>query len=557
MVALPLGAVVRPLLVAFIVVQASPNLAIAHPGGHGAASSGPMSHSGAGIVTLRPDEDLKLAVDFFGYVSGSAASGWRSGEPLGPGGKIPLFYNNYLPREFPLERAGLAKKDYWPQYRDFSYNPLWQPSQLGVRTQYRFIPTLRATVTAVYFGSLDQVTADPNPIEIEELFVRWTPESIAGLSVSAGHLLLVGSYAAPFDQFPLEGFQFNGAAVAYERPAGTTVLRGQLAGGRTPLGRTTALEPINPELPFHPPFLDGLRERNHVYGTAGARLRGGLSFGLVGGYQVLPADQSSSTETVPNTRKWPRSSGWHAGAEVGFDLGGFGQHLSVAHGWGDVEMAWGAPDYVYIADPVLMYDRFTRQGSTLLQAAYWGYLSTRRFQVLAGAWGQWRRPSKVERISTVFNEVTEQLEDISSRTQDFRAAKMTLEPAVNLGPASFGVRLDGIVYLDKKATTDTVEPQVDSALRRVTALSPTGTPVAVPGPSLWEREAVDSLIVSPFVDLRLGEIVRVRTSWSGAWYSAAIHRQREASDFHANVTVSVWLVYRFGVDVAASAPGSG
>jgi hypothetical protein len=49
-------------------------------------------------------------------------------------------------------------------------------------------------------------------------------------------------------------------------------------------------------------------------------------------------------------------------------------------------------------------------------------------------------------------------------------------------------------------------------------------------------------------DLRLGEVLRVRASWSGAWYSHAIHRQRTDSAFHANLTLSVWLIHRFGTD---------
>ena len=376
-----------------VIVLTSPVPALAHPGGHGGAAAGGVSHAGAGIVTLRPD-DLKLSVDFFGYLSGSATSGWRSGEPLGAGGKVSLFYNNYLAREAPFERAGLMKKDYWPQYRDFSYNPLWQPSQLGVRTQYRFVPTLRGTVTAVYFGSIDQVTPEPNAIEIEELLARWTPESAPGLSVSFGRLLLVGSYAAPFDQFPLEGFQFNGAAVSYERPLGGSRLRGQIAGGRIPLGRSTAVEPINPELPFHPAFLDALRERTHIYATAGVQLANGFSLGLISGYQVLPEDQSSNSDSTPTTRVWPQSSGWHVGVEAGLDRPGHGHHLYVTQGKGDVEMAWSAPDYIYVLDASGQYDRFTRKGSALFQTVYWGYLALRRLGVAGGAWFQWRSPTK-------------------------------------------------------------------------------------------------------------------------------------------------------------------
>lgn len=526
-------------------LAAAPAPALGH-GSHGPAA-GPVGHVGAGIATFRPDDSLRLAIDLFGYVSGSAAAGWRTGEPLGAGGKIPAFYNQHLYQGGPFERTGLAKRDYWPQYRDFSYNPLWQPSQLGMRAQYQFLPSLRGTVTAVYFGSLDRVTVEPNPIELEELFARWTPQALPGLSVSFGHLLMVGSYAAPFDQFPLESFQFNGIAVAYERAAGPAELRFQLAGGRTPLGRTTKVELIDPEPSRNHAVLDGVRERNHVYATVAAGLASGLSFGLIGGYQILPADETTTNDPVPSTHRWRRSSGWHAGAEVAFTRPGFGQSFSLTHGEGDVELASAAPDYVYVEDPVTAFNRFTREGSRVSQAVLSSYFATRRFRLFGGVWGQWRQPARLERTWNIFDERTEQIVPLTTRAQPFRAVKMNVEPALTFGPAAFGVRVDGVIYLDKKATAGTVEAMVDEALRPVMVMTPAGLPARVEGPSLWEREAVDALIVSPFVDLWVGQVLRVRGSWSGAWYTHPIHRQRQDADFHANLTLSAWLVYRFGV----------
>jgi hypothetical protein len=535
--------------IAVVLAALAPAGALAH-GTHGGVS-GPMSHAGAGIATLRPDESLKLSIDFFGYVNGSAAAGWRTGEPLGAGGKIPFFYNQWLYREGPFERTALAKKDFWPQYRDFSYIPLWQPSQLGMRTQYRLVPTLQATFTVVYFGSLDRITVEPNPIEIEELFARWSPEAMPGLSFSFGHLLLVGSYSEPFDQFPLESFQLNGVAVEYERDvaAGAAELRWQLAGGRTPLGRTTQVDVIDPEPSRNHPFLDGVRERTHIYATAAAGLRSGLSVGVIGGYQILPADQSTTNDPVPQTMKWPRSSGWHAGVELGFARGQFAQRLTVAHGWGDVEMGWGAPDYVYYDDATLMDEGFTREGSRLLQAVYWGQIARRALRVRYGAWGQWRRPAPAQRMWSVFDNLSQQVTQVLARTENFRALKLNLEPAVALGKiAAVGVRLDSIHYFDKKATTNTIEPQVDEALRPIMQTDANGMVAGrLEGPSRWEREAVDCLIVSPFVDLLLGDAFRLRGSWSGAWYTDDVHRQRKASSFHGNVTISLWMVHRFGI----------
>jgi hypothetical protein len=521
-------------------------------GSHGGPSGG-ASHSGAGIATIRPDESLKLSVDVLGYLGGSMASGWRTGEPLGAGGKIPLFYNQNLHIEAPFERATPAKRDYWPQYRDFSYIPVWLPPQVGARVQYRFLPGLQAAVSAVYFGSVDRPTLEPNPLEFEELFVRWSPDRVAGLSFTIGQLFLLGAYSPSFDQFPLESFRFNGVALDYDRPLGWGEVRLRLAGGRTPMGRTTNVEISDPEPIFNHPFVDGVRERNHVYGTAGIALTRGWSLELLGGYQVLPEDRSVSNDRSPNlTIIWPKSSGYQAGAHLSFSRGGIEQHLTASYGRGDVEMGWGAPDWVYREDAYARRDRFSREGSSLRQVVYWGALSASRLRLLGGAWAQWRRPRPEQREWTVFNELSPEPTRILAATRPFRALKANIIPSYSTGPLSIGVRLDALYYLDKDATTSTIEPLVDQALRPQQIEGTTGMLVSdfVLGPSRWEREAVDCAIVTPFVDLSPGEIFTVRASWSGAFYSSPIRRQRGISSFHANVTIAAWLVYRFGIPEA-------
>jgi hypothetical protein len=543
------------LLVALAVMRGQPGPAFGH-GNHGGPTGG-AAHAGAGIAVIRPDESLKLSVDVLGYLSGSLASAWRTGEPLGAGGKIPLFYNQKLHIEAPFERAAPAKRDYWPQYRDFSYIPVWLPSQLGARVQYRFLPTLGATVSAVYFGSVDRPTLEPNPLEFEEMFVRWSPEKVRGLSFSIGQLFLLGSYSPSFDQFPLESFRFNGLALDYQRPFGDGQLRLRAAGGRMPLGRTTNVEIADPEPVFNHPFVDGVRERSHLYLTAGLARANGFSLDVLGGYQVLPEDSSISNDRSPSlTTVWPKSSGYQAGLQLGLSRGGLEQYLMASYGKGDVEMAWGAPDWVYREDAYARRDRFMREGSSLLQAVYWGGFTGRRFRLVAGAWGQWRRPKAEQRMWTIINGLTSEPERIVATTMDFRAAKTNLIPTYTWGLLSIGVRLDGLYYFDKHATTDTIEPQADQALRPLYVQEGTAMTYAdlVQGPSRWEREAVDCAIVTPFVDVSPGEIFRIRAAWSGAWYSSPIRRQRGVSNFHANVTISAWLIYRFGIAAEADRP---
>jgi hypothetical protein len=544
--------------VAFILglpgMLALPSRASGH-GAHAVGKSSSVSHLGARIATIDSDESLKLSIDFEGYFSGSVSSGWGTGEPLGAGGKMPLYYSQFLHLEAPYDRPDLARRDYWPQYRDFSYVPLWQPSQFGVRVQYALVHTVRATVAVEYFGgSMDAGKVAPNPLEFEEYSVRWTPEKVAGLSLAIGHLLLVGSYAQPFDQFPLEFYQLNGVELGYDHPAGAGEWHLAGAAGRMPIGRSSRVEifdTIDPNINL--PVLDTARERTNLYGRTGLTLPSGLYFGLLAGYQVLPAGSSTTNVNVgftgfAYTTSWPRSSGWQIGGEAGFVRPTFDHHLVVSHGEGDVEMGWGAPDPVYrLTDPA-QRGHLLREGSSLSQAIYWGGLSRGRFRLSGGIWGQWRRPARAETVWKVVSRVTDATMDVRASTQHFRAVKANVEPSIGVGPLAFGVRLDGIRYLDKNATTNTVEPLTDEALRPIPVRDPAGMPVDVlSGPSYWEREAADCAIVSPFVAVVVGDIFHVRASWSGAWYSRPVHRQNEDAAFHANITLTAWLVYRFGV----------
>jgi hypothetical protein len=537
--------IIRSLVLSVALVSVAPASAFAH-GSHGAGSAA-VGHAGARISTIEPDETLKLSVDLFGYLTASMASGGRTGEPLGAGGKMSLFYNQRLHRESPFDRAGLAQKDYWPQYRDFSYNPLWTPSQLGVRAQYRFLPEVQGAITAAYFGTLDRPTVEPGPLELEELLLRWRPSRVPGLSITLGRLFLLGSYSPLFDQFPLEGFRFNGAAVDYRRPLGSAAWRVRLAGGKTPLGRTTAIENFDPDPLKNHLFLDAGRERTHLYGTAGLETSGGLFVGVLGGYQLLPEAESTSNDPFLVTARWPRATGWQGGVELGLVRGPVEQRLVLVHGYGDVEMGWSGPDFVLVADPAASQDRLLRRGSALSQVVYWGAVSTRSLRLGLGAWGQWRRPAKEPHVWELFDPATQGFVPVALVPQDFRAAKVALEPAYRRGPLTVGVRLDGFHYFDKGATTNSIEPLTDEALRPVFVDPNSAIPNRVVGASRWEREAVDCLVVSPIVEWQFGEVVRLRGSWSGAWYTKPVRRQQIVSDFHANVTLAVWLVYRVGV----------
>lgn len=499
---------------------------------------------------LEVDDSLKFALDFFGYFGSALASGYRGGEPLGSGGKIPLFYNQRLYTEAPFDRAHLVKPDLRPQYGDFSYIPLWQPTQYAMRTQYRFYPRLWGSLSLSYSDdpvrteAVDQVPAP----ELGEAFLRWAPESAPGLDLAVGSLETVGSYCPIFDVFPSQQSTFAGLRAAYRRPFGKGAFEADASGGKTLVGRTKRQVHYNTlDLgdPGNSQFLDGVRDRIRM--AAGMRylFPQGLYAGLRMEYQVLAED---STTIVPlpaavQTYHWRRSEGWLAGTELGYQGRVWSHHIALSQGNGDVQMPWSGPDAVYKYDRSLPEDSWSRAGSKLTYAFYWGGFHSGRWGLELGAWGQWRQPSRDTSLP-IFN-----LGDtVASRfsNQDFRAVRVAVEPRFKaFGPLVLGLRYDRILYLDPDAHTNTREPLTDRALRPIMGLLSNGDSGQVEGPSPWEREAADVHLASPFVQMDLWENFHVRAAWSGAWYSAEVTRSKVASDFHANLTLAAWITYRF------------
>lgn len=86
-------------------------------GDHGGGGGGHAA-SGTGLSSLERDDSAKVAVDLFGYFGSSWASGYRAGDPLGAGGKIPVYYNQRLNTEGPFDRLHLVKPSLRPQYGD-------------------------------------------------------------------------------------------------------------------------------------------------------------------------------------------------------------------------------------------------------------------------------------------------------------------------------------------------------------------------------------------------------------------------------------------------------
>lgn len=500
---------------------------------------------GTGTGSMEVNDSLKASVDLYGYLPDSRAWNMKSGEPLGPGGKMPLNHNRYLYREGPFDRPYLLREDLRPLYQDFSYLPLWQPMQLAARLRYRFFPGVWGAFGLDYTGDAVQIVAkDATQIlEVGELNLRWAPESRPGLAFSLGQLRLFGSYSPIFDQIPLENFRFAGVQAEYSRDLGTAGgFKATAASGREVLGRTMRTDPSmwrENELNI---YLDAVRERNHLYGTVRWTGRTGLSLGLLGGFQFVPGD--STVREIANTdqfriHRWRSTSGWQGGAEAGYRSKGWEHRLVLSHGRGDVQMGWSGPDAVQDQAMDSNEVRFTRKGSALTQAVYWMGHRSPRLRLEAGGWFQARNPSRRE----VEHRLVNNLPDTTYlRSDGFRAAKLSLQPALTVArPLLLGLRYDAILYLDPGAHANTIEPISDRALRPV--LDSAG--FRLEGPALWEREAVNGHILSPFAELDFGGGFHVRATWSGAWYSQPVYRQGTVGRFHANAVLAAWISFRF------------
>jgi hypothetical protein len=534
-----------------LVLLATPNLTWSH--GADATAAAHPAHIGSGVDMLEPDDSLKIAVDMFGYLANSWTSTLGVGTPLGAGGKGPQYYNQWLYKNGPFDRPHLEKPDLRPGYEDFSYVPMWQPDQLELRTQYRFLPRIWGSISLGYDADpINTETEDAlHAPTLEELLLKWAPEGTPGLAFSFGQQTIAGSYSPIFDHFTLIHSEFAGLTATYEREAYSGVkMEGAGAVGQEGVGRLKKTVQSNTNDVGDPGtamYTDGIRSRNHFLANIRFTSPGGFYLGFLGEYQSLPED---STVMVPLAATlfryhWRRSQGWQAGGICGYAGKFWEYHLTLSHGEGDVNMAWSGPDAISVPSRVPPDVEWTREGSALSQVIYWGGFHDGRWRFDAGIWTQWRNPAKdagyfYATLSTGPDSI------LQLKSQYFRAAKLACEPSFKLSEfMTLGLRYDYFLYLDPLSHANTLEPLTDAALRPVEAILPDGSTAQMQGPSKWEREAANAQILSPFAQMDLGEGFHARAGWSGAWYSKAVNRQGSIGDFHANATLAAWFTYRF------------
>ncbi len=513
---------------------------------------GKPGHVGADVDLMEPDDSLPLCLDLYGYLGSSRAGGLRAGEPLGAGGKMPVYYNQKLYQESPAERPHMEQPDLRPGYSDFSYIPIWQPDQAEMRAQYRFLPRIWGSLSLAFSAEPNQVEMEDasHALQIEELWLKWSPERFPALAITLGSLELASGYCPIFDRFALEHSGFSGLRTRYAREDGSLPFALEAAAGAEISGRLKRTIHSNAQElsdPLNSTELDGERDRIHALLSARLGSSARSYVGLMTEYQALPEDSTVSmpmTATVFPT-KWPASHGWQVGCESGWHGEAWEHHLSAARGQGDVHMAWSAPDAVWRIDRTGWNVNWSHDGSALTQATYWGSVRGASWNLDWGAWWQWRQPAKD--TSYPYNTDRPGPDSVATlRSQDFRALRYSGDASFRAASAlTIGLRVDAFVYLDPKAHANTQEYLSDAALRNIPDTLSDGSLSLKLGPSPWEREAVNARIFSPYAQADLGGDFHARATWTGAWYGNDVWRQGKASAFHSNFTLAAWFTYRF------------
>ena len=539
----------------------------------GAAVGGSYFGSGAGrafssSAIFGTNDSLLLSLDVYAALSQAWALSRerriRSGEPLGTGGCISKVYNTYLYRRFPCEKPFPFRADMRQGHSDMGYVPLWPPEGMSARLRHRFLPNLWGTLTLDFNvdHSKASVRSVSSPLQVGELSFKWRPRGFDAVALSFGRVHIAGSYAWIFDQMPLDNFRLNGMAATWSgssKSAGS--VKADLALGSRFLGRTAHLSDTLANRYNIFGILNSIRTRNVVLGRLRYNAPRRLSCELSGSYQSTAEDSTESwyagaSQVEIERRLLPATSGWHLGGEVMYGTKRTNHSAVLCYARGAVETAWGSPDFVNATSlDTVHYWRenrapeFSREGSGLVYGVYWGDLRLNRFSLGAGVWGSWSIPSKepvIYVLDTTFYTLRQDdyvvkeahLDTAELRAEDFRAVKWALEPSVRpVCGLRAGLRCDGMYYHDSDARSN-----VPDSKRADFAMQPLYSYSAV---ALWDEEAVNAYLVTPFVECDIVNTLRIRASYTRAFYEEPVYRQARLSRRHQNLTVSAVLTYRF------------
>ncbi len=540
--------------------------------GGGAFGGSGAGRSFSGVSIYSVNDSAKIAFDFYGNLSYSLCADLNQGEPLGPGGRISNMYNTFLYQKYSSFNPCPYRSDFLLQQLDFGYTPLWQPNVLSCRLQYRFLPTVWGTVTMDC--SLDELAVNiqnvSSSIQLGALHVKWAPRRLKGFSTTIGKVHVAGTYIPIFDQMPLENFLFNGLIGDYSRAFNNTVfLAGRIAVGQQFLGRTVSFSDTTSNKMTLFSNVEKVRNRNHLFGSVQLGYKRAFGVKVVGGYQVVPADTTQvsyagTTQPLTCTIYHPRAAGWHVGMELAFNTKRTNHIGIAATGKGDVLMGRGAPYYINKPDnggvtdwfqPNELRPEFTMAGSALTYGVYWANLNFKRLMIDLGLSGVWQRPAKDVVTYSFYNTywgldsagywvLIEQIDTSSIQAEDYKTLKGAMKASYRIGRnVRIGCRYDEIRFFNPDAHSNV--PELGWQMADPMDTTASTLKLLYNNPARWEREAVNTRIITPFLSFELVKTVRIRAQYACAFYDRPVYRQSRVSDFHGNFSLGVTVTYRF------------
>lgn len=559
----------------------SANTSIGGQGGAFGGSGAGRSFSGASIYDL--NDSVRAAIDVFANLGYSLSEDLQGGEPLGPGGSISNVYNSFLYLQSTGQSPAPIRADDRIFQSDFGYTPIWQGNTVSTRIRYRFLPDLWGSMTLDC--NLDNLAQNAQSVtsyvQLGSLEMKWAPPFIKGFSGEIGQINISGSYCSIFDQMPLENYNFNGLALNYGYDIRQTYFFSwEVAAGQQFLGRTVWFNDTTGNQGYLFANVEDTRNLNHLLLRAQFGYKRIFGLKLIGGFQETPADSSQVSVPNPNilvlpgnanitkTYALPQTSGWHIGTELVLNTKGLVQNAILAYGRGSVFMAGGAPDYVNRpstkAGAVIdawnydeMIPNFSMDGSAILYGMYWMNWRWRKLTVDGGIAGSWRMPEK-NAVTYGFDNTYLYLDSagilrtggnkdtLTLTAQDFKSIKCALRISYPVAKyLRVGARYDEFHYFNPNAHSNIFE--IKPVVNDYTTQDPGGNNFAFDDtdPAKWEREAVNTHIITPFVALELANTLRIQAAYAFAFYDSPILRQSVLARRHGNFSLGATLTYRF------------
>ncbi len=581
------------IVVIFLFLFIGLNEAFSHAGHSHGGSRSKGGARGRGLIKsdFSEEDTSKIVIDMYGNIGLFLAPdfggrGTLGGDPLGTGGMDSWFYSASSCFDNPFHSPPVILESRIGE-SNFSYIPVWDPSELSFRLKYRFDTQLSTLIDFGFIEEKETINAGASwTASLNQLAFKWEPRNANELSLRVGHLMDYSEFSMLFGQTPLLNNVYQGAALKFDKKLKKlNRLVVEVSGGASFIDRVLWSYPTD-NVPFVKGIWEDSRIRTFLYADCKLNVSDKLNFNFVTGIQGIPSATSYKKRVYELNKVdiHEKGLGWTIGLESGFKTGIVDHVLSVIHGSGDVTMGWGAPDYVYkqrkIDTTTIDSAYFSRNGSSLTNLVYWATASKKKLQMDWGIWFSYHKPSDadvkllnrnkydkrgdpmpladslVQLLHPGYNSITELPDYLSASTEDYSTLRFALDPMYKINKLfQIGLRYDFIYYFNPDAKSNTWEMERDEELNLYYAhpqLFELDEPRHIR--SKWDMEAVNAHVISPHVTLNIRDLLNLKLTWSHGIYDRKIRRHGEFKKYHSNFAFSTNLFHTFSSAGRMSAP---